>query len=79
MRLNLSTKIALLTAVLLSVFGAVILAAFGLLSARQIDRTIEADANLAGHQLSVYLGERSAELATGSGCDELPHPSLLMG
>ncbi len=65
-RLNLSSKIAALTAILLVGLGAIMLVTFGILSARQIDRTIEADAITAGRQLRLYLNQRSIELKNKS-------------
>jgi len=62
LRLNLSSKIALLTALLLLSLGAVMLITFGILSERQIDRTIEADARLATKQLDLYLSVQSADI-----------------
>ena len=61
-RLNLSTKIAVVTAVLLIGFGTVMLATFSVLSARQIDKTIEGDAATSGRQLSLYLTQRFSNL-----------------
>ena len=61
-RLNLSSKIALLTALLLAIFGTTMLVTFAILSARQTDRTIEADATAAKMQLNLFLGERSSTL-----------------
>lgn len=61
-RLNLSSKIALLTGILLVTFGAIMLVTFSVLSTRQIDRTIESDAKTSGRQLNLYLEERAGDL-----------------
>ncbi len=63
MRFNLSAKITLLIATLLMGLGLVMLATFGSLSGRQIDRTIEADGVTAAKQISLYLSERATDVS----------------
>ncbi len=63
LRLNLSSKIAILTAVLLLGLGTVMLITFGILSVRQTDRTIGTDSRLATRQLELFLSVQSSDLA----------------